>query len=143
MKNYMIAVVALVLPLVTNAATELEASSGLYTECVKWTTVNGVEHSKEFRYALNEDDSMSLDILFYTGTATCEGDGEVLLHAERFTILEKIVHKKTIFMLTARNEDSGDYYEMMFSKDSVMVQISDSLPIKYDFNRTLLLKKAQ
>ena len=143
MKKYMIAVLALALPLMSNAATELENSAGLYTECVKWTTVNGVEHSKGFKYALNDDDSMSLDILFYTGTDKCEGDGEVLMHAEHFTVLEKIAHKKTIFMLTARNEDSGDYYQMMFSKDNVMVQISDSLPIKYDFNRTLLLKKAQ
>ncbi len=143
MKKYMITILALVLPLVSNAATELEVSAGLYTECVKWTTVNGVEHSKGFQYILNEDDSMSLDILYYTGTDKCEGDGEVLMHAENFTVLEKLGHKKTVFMLTARNEDSGDYYQMMFSKDSVIVNISDSLPIKYDFNRTLLLKKAQ
>jgi len=143
MKKCIITILALVLPLVSNAATELEASAGLYTECVKWTTINGVEHSKEFKYLLNEDDSMSLDILFYTGTDKCEGNGEALMRAERFTVLEKVGHKKTIFMMTARNEDGGDYYQMMFSKGSVMIQISDSLPIKYDFNRTLLLKKAQ
>lgn len=143
MKKCMIAVLALVVPLMSNAATELESSAGLYTDCVKWTTINGVENSKGFQYLLNEDDSMSLDVLYYRGTAKCEGEGEVLMRADNFTVREKVGHGKAIFMLIARNEDSGDYYQMMFSKGRVMVNISDSLPIKYDFNRTLLLKKAQ
>jgi len=141
--KYAISILALVLPLMSNATTETNVSAGVYSDCVKWTTINGVEHSKGFQYILNEDDSMSLDVLYYTGTDKCEGDGEVLLHAENFTIQKKVAHGKTLFLMLAKNEDSGDYYEMMFSKDRVMVSISDSLPIKYDFNRTLLLKKVQ
>lgn len=143
MMKYMIMALALVLPFASHASADLENSAGLYTDCVKWTTINGIEHSKGFQYVLNEDDSMSLDVLYYTGTDKCEGDGEVLMHADKFTVQKKIAHKNKVFMLIALNEDSGDYYQMMFSKDSVIVNISDSLPIKYDFNRTLLLKKAQ
>lgn len=141
--KYMIVALALALPLASNASTDLESSVGLYADCVRWTTINGVKHSKGFQYVLNEDDSMSLDILYYTGTDKCEGDGEVLMRAENFTVKKKIAHKDKVFMLIALNEDSGDYYQIMFSKDSVIVNISDSLPIKYDSNRTLLLKKAQ
>lgn len=143
MMKYAISILALALPLMSSAATDSDVSTGVYSDCVKWTTINGVEHSKGFQYILNDDDSMSLDVLYYTGTDKCEGDGEELLHAENFTVQKKVAHKNTVFLILAKNEDSGDYYEMMFSKDRVMVSISDSLPIKYDFNRTLLLKKVQ
>lgn len=141
--KYAISILALVLPLMSSAAAETDVSAGVYSDCVRWTTINGTQHSKGFQYILNDDDSMSLDILYYTGTQKCEGEGEVLMHAENFTIQKKVAHGQTVFLLLAKNEDSGDYYEMMFSKGRVMVSISDSLPIKYDFNRTLLLKKAQ
>lgn len=143
MKKHMITILALMLSQMSNAATDLDSSAGLYTDCVKWTTVNDIEHSKGFRYRLNEDDTMSMDVLYYTGTDKCEGHGESLMHAKNFTVQKKVAHKDKVFILIVRNEDTGDYYQIMFSKDTAIIHISDALPIKYDINRTLLLKKAQ
>lgn len=143
MTKYAISILGLVLPLMSSAATKNEVSAGSYSDCVKWTTVNGVEHSKGFQYVLNEDDSMSLDVFYYTGSARCEGSGEVLMHAENFSVQKKIAHGKKIFSLLAKNEDKGDYYQMMFSEGRVLIHVSDSLPFEYDINRSLLLTKTQ
>lgn len=143
MTKYTISILALLLPFMSNAASETEVSAGIYSDCVKWTTINGVEHSKGFQYILNENDSMSLDVFYYTGTSKCEGDGEVLMHAENFSVQKKFAHGKKVFSLLVKNEDKGDYYQMMFSEGRVLIHISDSLPIKYDFDRSLLLNKVQ
>ena len=82
-------IAVLFLPICASAA-QIESRVGVYAECVQWTTINGVKHSKGFEFALNEDQSMHLDVKFYTGTAKCEGDGETLMRADNFQILNRI-----------------------------------------------------
>lgn len=140
--KYAIKLLALLVPLAASAA-PIESRVGVYADCVRWTTVNGVEHSKKFEYALNEDQSMYLDILFYTGTSKCEGDGEVLLHVGNFELQETVGKFPKIFLIEAQDKDSGDYYQMMFSSDSVIINSGESLPVKYDMNRTIHLDKVK
>lgn len=142
MMKYAINFLALLVPLAANAGS-VESRVGVYTDCVRWTTVNGVEHSKKFEYALKEDQSMYLDILFYTGTAKCEGEGEVLMHVENFDVSNTVGEFPKLFMLEARDKDAGDYYEFMYSSDSVIINSNDKLPVEYDMNRTLLLNKVK
>lgn len=141
--KYTIAILALVLPMWASASQAEKVTAGAYTSCARWTTINGIEHSKGFFYVLNEDDSMALTVRFYTGSSECEGVGETILHLERFIVEKKVAYKKRIFILEAKNEDRGDYYRMLFSDDSVILSSSDTFPVKIDINRSLLLKKVQ
>lgn len=135
-------IVTLLMPFAASAA-PIESRVGVYAECVQWTTVNGIEHSKGFEYALNEDESMHLEIKYYTGTAKCEGDGEVLMRAGNFDIKNRIGKFPQILILLVKDMDGGDYYEIMFSNDSAIINSSDKLPVEYDINRTLLLTKVK
>ena len=37
--------------------------------------------------------------------------------------------------------EHGDYYELMFGGDSLILNSSKSLPVEYDIDRTLILTK--
>ena len=134
-------IAVMLLPIYASAS-QIESRVGVYADCVKWTTINGVEHSKGFEYALNEDQSQYLEIKYYTGTAKCEGDGEILLRDDDFQTLNRIGKFPQGLILTLKDKpNSGDYYEMMFGGDSVIINSSKSLPVDYDINRTLILMK--
>lgn len=123
------------------SASQIESRVGVYADCVKWTTVNGVEHSKGFEYALNEDQSMYLEVKFYTGTAKCEGEGEVLMRAENFQILDRIGKFPQVLTMTVKDLDGGDYYKLLLGGDSLVLTSSENLPVEYDIYRSLILTK--
>jgi hypothetical protein len=140
--KFLMKIAVLLIPICASAS-PIESSVGVYAECAKWTTINGVEHSKGFEYALNEDQSQHLEIRYYTGTAKCEGDGEVLMRAENFQILDRIGKFPQVLIMTLKDADDGDYYSLMFGGDSLVLTSSDKLPVEYDINRTLILTKVQ
>lgn len=139
--KYVTLFLLLAMSLVSHAAVEEESSSGIYTACSRWTTLNGVEQSKEFRYTLNDDDSMSFEVLLHVGTSKCEAIGESRYRVENFTIKDKIEVGNSIFMLIAKNEETGDYYQIFFRKNAVSLDISKTFPIQVDLNRSYYLKK--
>jgi hypothetical protein len=141
MMKYMIPILILVIPLSSKAGDFTQTSAGLYASCAQWTTVNEIEHSKGFQFILKEDDSMSLDISYHTGTSKCEGRGEPLLHIENFVVEKKEGYGRKVFLLLARDTDGGKYYEIMFSDNRAIIHISDRLPFKRDLNHTLFLRK--
>lgn len=132
----------LLVPIASNAVEE-NSSVGIYADCVQWTTYNDVKTSKKFEFELTEDGLMRFDILFFTGSAECEGVGETLLHAENFKVKEGAGSGHRARYILARDEDGGDYYQLIFSKERLLIQISERLPVKYDANRMLLLKRAK
>lgn len=134
-------IVALLMPLGASAA--VESSVGEYAYCVQWTRVNGVEHSKGFRFVLNEDQSMVFEVKYYTGTAKCEGEGESIMRSEKLTVLKTVGDFPEVLMMTLKDEDAGNYYELMFGGDSLLLEIGDSLPVEADFNKTVLLSKVK
>ncbi len=114
---------------------------GSYKDCVPWTRVNGVEHSKGYEYELNEDRSMQFGIKFYTGNSKCAGIGEVILQAIKFDLVKKIGEFPNYLVLVVKDQGGSGYYRLSFGGDTVMVENSDHSPVDYDFNRTVLLKK--
>lgn len=114
---------------------------GSYKECVPWTRINGVEHSKGYEYKLNEDRSMQFIIKFYKGNSKCEGIGEVVLQALKFDLVKKIGEFPNYLVLVVKDQGGSGYYRLSFGGETVMVENSDSSPVDYDFNRTVLLKK--
>lgn len=139
--KYVTLFLLLAMSLMSHAATEEESSSGVYRDCARWTTLNGVEHSKEFLYTLNDDDTMSFEVLLHVGTSKCESTGESRYYAAKFTIKDKVEVGNSIYMLIAKNEKAGDYYQMFFSNDVVYLDISKTFPIEVSFNRSYRLKK--
>lgn len=140
--KFFMKIAVLLIPICASAS-PIESRVGVYAECVKWTTVNGVEHSKGFEYALKEDQSQYFEVKYYTGTAKCEGDGEVVMKAENFQILDRIGKFPQVLTMTLKDLDGGDYYKLLLGGDSLVLTSSATLPVEYDIQRTIILTKVQ
>lgn len=141
MKN-LILILSLMVPF-TGQATERVPLTGKYSECVRWTTYNGVETSKKFELVLAEDRSISLSIGFYWGSAECESAPKELTTLNRFEMLEDFDTGLGFRKMKAKEADSNVYYEFLVTKENAMVYSGDSLPVKPDFLRTLSLTRDQ
>lgn len=141
MKKLMMIVALLIVPLIGEAR-EPVSHTGSYRDCVRWTTYNGMETSKQFELELREDDSISLVISFYRGTAECAGDNkEILVEYRNFEILDDLGRDYPARIMTIHEVEKGIYFKLLLTGDSVSVHSSDSLPVKYDYMRAAYLKK--
>lgn len=120
-----------------------DSNVGVYRDCVQWTTVNGVEHSKGFELEFGQDSSMRIDVLFYVGTSDCQGQGELVARTENFKVIRRMGVGENTQYVYAKDRDSDDYYKIMFSDGTALIQRSEGLPFKYEFDNSLLLKKAR
>jgi hypothetical protein len=143
MKRLMMIAVLFAIPLICEAREPI-SNVGVYRDCVQWTTYNGMETSKQFELEVKEDDSISLVISFYRGSATCDSENkEILVEYRNFKILKDIGRGYSARMMTVQDVEKNEYFQLMFSADNVMAFSSDSLPVKYDFMRSLSLKKVE
>lgn len=141
MKRLMMIAALLITPLVTEAR-EPVSHAGIYRDCVQWTTYNDVETSKQFELELKEDDSISLIISFYRGTAECAGENkEILAEYRNFAVLDDLGRGYSARIMTVHEVEKNIYFKLMFTGDSVSAHSSDSLPVKFDFMRSIYLKR--
>lgn len=141
MKKLMMIAALLIVPLVSEAR-EPVSHTGVYRECVQWTTYNGMETSKQFELELKDDDSISLVISFYRGTAECVGENkEIIVEYRNFAILDDLGRGYPARIMTVHEVEKDIYFKLLFTGDSVSAHSSDSLPVKYDYMRAIYLKK--
>lgn len=142
MKIKLMLLTVVLFPLIASANAD-RSIVGTYKSCVPWTRINGVEHSKGLEFVLTETRSMQFQIKFYTGNSNCDGTSENLVNAQNFSVIESIGKYPNYLILVLKDQDGSGYYRINFGSDTIVVESSKSMPIKYDFNRTVVLKRTE
>lgn len=133
MKKIVFSLLLLALPLMAEARGP-NSHVGLYGECARWTTFNGMKTSKKFDLELKEDDSITLTISFYRNTDTCESeDVELLVEYKNFRIIEDLGKGSVVRIVTVYDEVEKYYFKLMFLTDRVTANFSETLPIRASF----------
>ncbi len=121
-------------------ANEVNLTAGHYSDCVRWTSYNGVETSKKFELVSGQDNSLEFTASFHQGSGVCEGEATEVRAYRNFQIV-KDTGNRPIRLITAQDVDSKLYFKFMLSRDSAIIETADSLTDKPNPMRMLLLKK--
>jgi hypothetical protein len=114
--------------------------AGQYADCVQWTTMNGVPTSKKFELIFDPTNALHFAASYYEGSATCEGGPKEVRRYERFTVVQDSGNRR-VRLITAQDEDSKLYFKFVLSMDSAIIYTGDSLPVKPDAMRSMILNR--
>lgn len=116
--------------------------AGQYSDCVRWTTMMGLETSKKFELAFGVDSSLHLVASYYEGTASCDGSPKEVRSYSDFAVVENKGGRR-FRMITAKSETANLYFKFILSPESAEIYTSETLPVKLDVLRAMLLKRVQ
>lgn len=121
-------------------AEEVNLLAGRYSSCVRWTTYNGMETSKKFDLAFGLDNSLEFTASFYQGSGVCGGTPLEERAYRNFQMIKDSGNRR-VRLITAQDVDSKLYFKFSLSRDSAIIDTTDSLADKPDPMRTLLLDR--
>ena len=140
MKKIMLFMATLVLS-ISAQAVEVNPHAGAYSECVKWTTFNGVPTSKKFEMVYGEDRSLLYRIEFYNGTDKCEGEVADRKEFSEFEVIKSF--GRSLHFIEVKEARENLYLQLMISDGDMSVTISDKYPIEIQMNNFIILKRVK
>jgi hypothetical protein len=115
-------------------------AGGMYSECVQWTTLGGMETSKKFNFVYGVDGSALLLVAYFENTASCEGNPRWV---ENYPItVSDYSGSDVVKILNGHDDKSKLYYKIILTPSYVSIYSSETLPVKPDAMHTIYLKRA-
>jgi hypothetical protein len=116
--------------------------AGQYSDCTQWTAMDGVPTSKAFTLTFGEDDSLDLAASLYEGSNTCQGAAKEVRNYQNMAILEDSGNHP-VRVITALDRVANLYFKLVLSKDSAIIYTGDSMPVKADSTRVMVLTRSK
>lgn len=126
----------------TTIADEINLLAGQYSDCVRWTTYNGVETSKKFELVFGLDNSLEFKASFHQGSGVCEGEPAEVRTFRNFQVIKDSGNRR-VRLITAQDLESKLYFKLMLSRESAIIDTAQSLEDKPDPMRTILMKRVK
>ena len=113
---------------------------GQYAECVRWTTMNGMETSKNFQFVYGADGSALLTIAYFENTATCQGSASWMQSCE--IAISQSSGGNVVKILNGQDQKSKMYFKIVLTPTYVSIYSSETLPVNPDPMHTIYLRRA-
>lgn len=137
--KFLILSILMAIPL-TSLADDENILEGVYADCTRWSTLGGVETSKRFSLLFTDKNSLHLSAYFFEGSGTCEGAPKDVRSYSNFTVLEDSGNRP-VRIITAQDIDAKMYFKFVLSLRSAIIYTGDSLPVRADPMRVMILKR--
>jgi hypothetical protein len=131
--------ISLIVPALSEAG-ERNPLAGRYTECVRWTTYNGLETSKKFELVVQEDNRLEFTASLIEGSGDCNGHVRESRVYRDFKIME-VKGTRNFKIMAMQDMESKIHFRLVLSSGSASVFTGDSYPVKLDPMKEILLKR--
>lgn len=121
---------------------ETNILAGSYASCARWTTMGGVETSKKFELLFTPQESLHLTAAFYVGSDTCQGEPREVRHYENYNVLQDSGNRP-FRKITAQSQEAGMYFEFVLTMRSAIIYTGESVPVRHDPMRMMILDKTE
>jgi hypothetical protein len=129
-----------ILPNLVFGNDEPNVLAGVYSSCVRWTTMGGVETSKRFELIFTPDSALHLTAAFFVGSEKCEGEPGDLRRYENFRILADNGNRP-FRKITAQPSDSEMYFEFILTPGTATIYTDDFVPVRHNMMRMMILNR--
>lgn len=130
---------ALVLPAIGHAE-EVNVLAGRYSDCVQWTTYNGVPTSKKSEFIFGKDASLVIKISMFDGTAICDNAPVEIVEYQQFQVLDDSGNNPGRF-ITAKSAETNLYFKLVIAKSFALIYSSANYPVKVALVHMMHLKR--